>query len=122
MTYLRLASVHRKIYKGNEGEIWEMFKNKRFITKGVSSQVGLLLQLFMWQCIDEMKVPKDYLQVFELTLEDGKQKIVHIQEFFDKPEYKREYLLKLADTPIFIGKIFVIDDGEHSTMMLASEY
>ena len=99
-----------------------MFKNKRFITKGVESDVALLLQLFMWQCIDEMKVPKDYLQVFQLTLEDNKQKIIHTQEFFDKPEYKREYLLKLADTPIFIGKIFVIDDGEHSTMMLASEY
>ena len=73
----------------------------------------------MWQYIDEMKVPKDYLQVFQLTLEDNKQKIVHIQE---QPEYKREYLLKLADTPIFIGKVFVIDDGDHSTMMLASEY
>jgi len=122
MTYLRMTSVHRKIYKGNEGEMWEMFKTKRFITKGVSSQVSLLLQLFMWKCIDEMPPPKDYFQVFEFTLEDNKQKIIHSQEFFDKPEYKREYLLKLADAPIFIGKIFVIDDGEHSTMMLTSEY
>ena len=81
--------------------------------------MSLLLQLFMWQCIDEMKVPKDYLQVFEFTLENGKQKIIHSQE---QPEYKREYLLKLTDTPFYIGKIFVIDDGEHSTMLLASEY
>jgi len=70
MTYRGLASVHRKIYKENK----KMFKNKRFITKGVSSQVGLLLQLFMWQCIDEMKMPKNYLRVFEFTLEDEKQK------------------------------------------------
>ncbi len=96
-----------------------MFKNKRFITQGVSSQVSLLLQLFMWKCIDEMPPPKDYLQVFEFTLEDNKQKIIHSQE---EPDYNREYLLKLADTPIFIGKIFVIDDGDHSTMLLASEY
>ena len=96
-----------------------MFKSKRFITRGVSSQVSLLLQLFLWQCIDEMTAPKDYLQVFEFTLEDNKQKIIHTQE---ESEYKREYLLKLADTPVFIGKIFVIDDGEHSTMLLASEY
>ena len=95
-----------------------MFKNKRFITKGVSSEVNLLLQLFMWQCIDEIPPPKDYLQVFKLTLEDGKQKIIHTQE---QPEYKREYLLQ-TDAPIFIGKIFVIDDIAHSTMMLASEY
>ncbi len=81
--------------------------------------MALLLQLFMSKCIDEMPPPKDYLQVFKLTLEDGKQKIVHSQE---EPEFKQEYLLKLADAPIFIGKIFVIDDGEHSTMLLASEY
>ena len=95
-----------------------MFKNKRFITKGVESDVALLLQLFMWQCIDKMNVPKDYLQVFDYTVEDGKQRIIHYQE---EPEYKREYLLK-SDAPIFIGKIFVIDDGDHSTMMLSSEY
>ena len=96
-----------------------MFKNKRFITQGVNSQVSLLLQLFMWQCIEDMPPPKDYLQVFELTLEDGKQKIIHSQE---EPEYKQEYLLNLTDAPIFIGKVFVIDDGDHSTMLLASEY
>ena len=49
---------------------------------------------------------------------DGKQKITHIQE---EPEYKREYLLQ-TDASIFIGKIFVIDDEAHSTMLLAEEY
>ena len=96
-----------------------MFKNKRFITKGAESDVPLLLQLFMWECIDEMQEPKDYLQVFEFMLSDNKQKIIHSQE---EPEYKREYLLKLSDTLFYIGKIFIIDDGEHSTMLLASEY
>ena len=100
----------------------QLFKNQKFITRGVNSEVSIILQLFMWQCIEEMPLSKDYLQVFECTLEDGKQRITHTQEFFDKPEYKQEYLLKLADTPIFIGKIFVIDDGDHSTMLLASEY
>jgi len=96
-----------------------IFNNEKFITRGVSSEVSLLLQLFMWQCIDEMKVPKDYLQVFEFTVEGNKQRIIHSQE---EPEYKREYLFDIADPPFFIGKIFVIDDGDHSTMMLASEY
>jgi len=50
----------------------------------------------MWQCIDEIKVPNDYLQVFEFTLEDRKQKIIHSQE---QPEFKKEYLLTIADTP-----------------------
>ena len=51
------------------------FKNKRFITAGVDSNVSPLLQLFMWHCIDAMPPPKDYLQVFELSAENGKVKI-----------------------------------------------
>ena len=54
-----------------------MFKNEKYVTKGVNSEVSLLLQLFMWQCIEEMPPPKDYLQVFKFTLEAGKQKIIH---------------------------------------------
>ena len=95
-----------------------MFENQRYITRGVSDCVSLPLQLFMWKCIDNMDVPKDYLQVFKLSAENGKQKIKHIQE---EPEYKWEYLLN-ADAPIFVGKIFVIDDGSHSTMLLTEEY
>ncbi len=94
------------------------FKNKRFITKGVASRVGPLLQLFMWQCIDEMPEPKDYLQVFHLSCIPGKQTIKHSQE---APRYEKEYLL-YADAPFFVGKIFVIDSGDCTTMMLASEY
>lgn len=93
------------------------FKNKRFKTRGVNSGVDLLLQMFMWHCIDELDNP-DYLQIFNCSMYDGMQKITHIQE---QPEYKREYLLK-TDVPIFVGKIFVIDDKTHSTMLLAGEY
>ena len=94
------------------------FENKKYITMSVDQYINPLLQVFMWQCIEELDVPKDYLQVFECSLSGTKQKIEHSQE---EPFYKREYLLS-TDTPIFIGKIFVIDDGEHSTMLLAEEY
>ena len=92
------------------------FKNKRFITAGVDSKVSPLLQLFMWHCIDAMPPPKDYLQIFELSAENGKVRIKHIQE---EPEYRQEYLI---DAPVLVGKIFVIDDETHSTMLLAEEY
>ena len=36
------------------------------------------------------------------------------------PEYRMEYLLP-SDSPIN-EKIYVIDDGTHSTMLLSSEY
>ena len=80
--------------------------------------MSLSLQYFMWQCIDELDVPKDYLQVFKCTAYDGKQKLIHIQE---EPEYQREYLFN-TDAPIFIGKIYVIDNEVYSTMMLSEEY
>ena len=48
----------------------------------------------------------------------AKQKIIHAQE---EPEYEREYLIE-SGAPIFVGKIFAIDDESHSTMLLAEEY
>ena len=94
------------------------FKNKRYITGGVNERVPLLTQLFMWKCIDTLEIDKDYLQVFNCSVYDGKQKIIHIQE---EPEYTKEYLFK-TDAPLFVGKIFAIDDTTHSTMLLAEEY
>ena len=90
----------------------------RFITKGVSEKVSPTLQLLLWSLVDNMPPPKDYLQVFKLAEVEGKQEITHTQE---EPDYLREYLL-YADTPVFIGKIFVIDDATHQTMLLADEY
>ena len=94
------------------------FQNKRFITKGVAENIEPILQLFMWQCIEEMPLSKDYLQVFDLVIESGKAKVKHSQE---EPDYEKEYLLNV-DTLFYVGKIFVIDDGTHSTMLLAEEY
>ena len=40
----------------------------------------------------------------------------------EMPEYKMEYLIKLQGAPIFVGKVYVIDDKTHSTMLKAEEY
>ncbi len=93
-----------------------MFKNKRYITKGISQKVDPLLQIFMWHCIASLPEPKDYLQVFTVIADGKKLKIKHSQE---DPEYEKECLL---DAPFYVGKIFVIDDKTHSTMLLAEEY
>ena len=93
-----------------------IFNNKRFITNGINTKIEPLLQIFMWKLIDEMPVSKDYLQVFSLSAEGGKLKVVHSQE---EPEYKNEYVLNI--NPI-TAKIFVIDDNTHSTMLMNYEY
>lgn len=57
-----------------------MFNGKRFVTSGIAEKVPLELQVIMWDMVDAMDDPKDYLQVFDLSAENGKQKIVHSQE------------------------------------------
>ncbi len=93
-----------------------MFKNAKYLTRGVQSEIPIELQLFMWGCIESVPEP-DYLQIFRLEPMKTMQKITHEQE---EPKYQKEYLLK-SDAPI-TAKIYIIDDGEHSTMLLAEEY
>lgn len=92
-----------------------MFTN-RYMTKGVQSEIPAVLRIFMWDCIRVIPKP-DYLQVFRLSEVNGKQRIVHEQEV---PEFKREYLLSFSN-PVN-AKVYVIDDGDHCTMLLAEEY
>lgn len=94
-----------------------MFKNSRYLTKGVQENISLELQIFIWDCIDNLSEPKDYLQVFNLSVVDSLQRIIHSTE---EPEYKKEYLIP-SDNPI-ADKVYVIDDGDHCTMLLAEEY
>ena len=93
-----------------------MFNSNRYITRGVQSEIPAGLQFFMWSCISAVPEP-DYLQIFRLEADNEKQKIVHEQEV---PEFRREYLLP-SGNPIN-AKIYIIDDGDHSTMLLAEEY
>ena len=94
-----------------------MFNSNRYITKGVQENISLELQIFMWDCIDNLSEPKDYLQVFNLSVVGSLQRITHTSE---EPEYKKEYLIS-SEKPI-TEKVYVIDDGDHSTMLLADEY
>ncbi len=94
-----------------------MFSNQRYITRGVQAEIPLELQIFMWECIDRMPKPKDYLQVFTFKSVGILQKIVHTSE---QPEYCMNYFIPYSK-PI-TAKVYVIDDGDHSTMLLSEEY
>ena len=89
----------------------------RYLTRGVDAEIPLELQILMWQAVDEMPEPKDYLQVFNLSEENGLQVIQHISE---QPEFEMTYITQ-TDKPV-THKIYIIDDEEHCTMLLAEEY
>ena len=94
-----------------------MFNNQRYLTCGVDNTIPIELQLFLWGCVDQLPEERDYLQVFDLEQVETMQSITHRSE---QPEYRKVYLLP-SESPI-TAKIYVIDDGDHSTMLLASEY
>ena len=100
-------------------------KNQRFLTQGIKEGVPLEVQLLLWHLIDESIWKKDYLQIFELYKENHIQKliIVHRQE---QPEQKREISFQLGKytrkLQVLPSKIWVIDDGDHQTMILPEEY
>ena len=102
----------------------EMFGTKRYATKGVANEIALDIQLVLWSLIDARKKTGkiDYLQIFELTIENRNgikvQKIIHRQEV---PPIKDEYMVNIAE-PIDT-KIWVIDsDSQYCTMMYPFEY
>ena len=95
-----------------------MFSNQRYLTRGVQADIPFELQLFMWRCIDRLPEERDYFQVFELEITGGIQRIHH---FSEQPEYSMEYLLPTVTNPV-TAKVYVIDDSDHSTMLLAEEY
>ena len=97
-----------------------MFENNkgRYLTRGVDAEIPLDIQIFMWEAVDNMPEPKDYLQVFNLSVENGLQVIKHTSE---QPKFEMTYILT-ALTKAVTAKVYIIDDGNHCTMLLAEEY
>lgn len=97
-----------------------MFENNkgRYLTRGVDAEIPLDIQIFMWEAVDNMPEPKDYLQVFNLSVENGLQVIKHTSE---QPKFEMTYILT-ALTKAVTAKVYIIDDGDHCTMLLAEEY
>lgn len=92
-----------------------MFSNKRFTTPGVKSTIPFLIQVKLWDMIDGLQglLELDYLQIF--TLHDNI--IIHSQEH---PEYRAT---TVSPFPVSDSlKIYVIDNGSYSTMLLPEEY
>jgi len=90
-------------------------------TKGIEEKLSLVLQMYLWQLMFEVKENRDYLQVFELEADklgdDGLQVIIHMQE---EPEMVNRHFY-MTDEPIS-ARVYIIEDTTHFTMLLSSEY
>ena len=98
-----------------------MFSGKKYLTKGIYTNIPLEIQQFLWRAVETMTAPKDNLQVF---IQNGIQVVHHSAE---QPVFDMTYVLPNISEPVS-AKIYIIDDyyadeNQHiATMLLAEEY
>lgn len=102
------------------------FNNPGYMTQGFQASVPIETQQMILTCLDKTKqsvTEMDYLQVFMLDKFSSNgsylQRIIHSQEV---PPFEETVFLSLPEDQIITTRIFVIDDGDHHTFLLASEY
>lgn len=94
-----------------------MFNNQRYITVGIKEKIPYDTQLILWKLIDDLECKKDYLQIFKfIQIDRYSTKLIHLQE---QPMYEKSYSLKISMSKC---KVYAIDDGINSTLMLSEEY
>ena len=101
------------------------FTGTKYMTRGIEERLPAVLVGYLWALVERLKsnkdTPMDYLQVFELEMVvKGDEKLLNITHRQEEPAYQATY--QLTCFPNATGKIFVIDDGDHVTMMFADEY
>lgn len=100
-----------------------MFKHK-FITRGIQMEIPMNLVHILFEEIDklvERKIEVDYLQVFNVKTLDFKTGLVEIIHSQEVPEYEMTIYIDKVNLERDL-KIFVIDENDNATMMLAEEY
>lgn len=94
-----------------------MFNNQRYITVGIKEKIPYDTQLILWKLIDDLEYKKDYLQIFKfIPIDRYSTELIHLQE---QPMYEKSYSLSISMSKC---KVYAIDDGINSTLMLAEEY
>ena len=100
-------------------------KENRFMTSGIAEHLPAEVMHAIWLSIDtenDGEQQLDYLQVFKFeSVHDVVLAITHSQE---EPECSKVIYMGFKESyRDFIGRdVFVIDDGDHSTMLFADEY
>ena len=102
-----------------------MFDNKRYLTRGIASEVPLTIQLLIWQMIDKLRDKRskvDYLQVFKVKHSD---RHIIIEQSSSEPEFKTTFEFHTASVGTEeagqVYTVWVIDDGEQTLMLFPEE-
>lgn len=103
-----------------------MFDNKGFMTTGFRNKIPEQTKMVLISQINALQSADyqvDYLQIISLSLDivDGEmvQKVIHSQE---QPAHNEVFYFSAPECEIISEKVYVIDDKDHHTYLLASEY
>ncbi|MFC5735897.1 DUF960 family protein [Cytobacillus gottheilii] len=100
-----------------------MFEPKQvYITKGVQESVKPEIITGMMDSIMEFKknIVVDYLQVFDIAVSQN-GKTTYVEHSQEEPPCRKQLMISNISNK-FVGQIFIIDDGNCITVMLAEEY
>lgn len=92
------------------------------MTRSIAEEVHPEIAIILWQLIDAKRlqnVELDYLQVFELSEQDGKQAIIQRQEV---PEMRSLLIIPLRQAKPITTTIWCIDSGETEMMLMPEDY
>lgn len=110
----------------SKGKSEEMFTGEHYITANAESRVGKETIAKILEIIEEARVETDhrldYLQIFELTQQEGGLLIRHSQE---RPPHTKDHFFEGLRCES--GKMYLIssnreDGSEYSTLMMAEDY
>ena len=101
------------------------FDGQKYVTKGITETLPSDVQLFLFMCVEitygKTAGQLDYLQVFKLdTIGDGDSRMLHIRHEQEQPKAKMDYVLPIGEE--VNCKVYIIDDIDYVTMLLAEEY
>ena len=101
------------------------FDSQKYITSGVRERIPPEILLMMFGSIGFMRKKTDdqldYLQVFKLeTIGEEGNYLLSIRHEQEMPEEKIDIVVPVSE-PIN-EKVYIIDDVDHVTMLLAEEY
>ena len=100
------------------------FDGNRYITSGIQETIPLAIQIMMFESLAYMERKAgelDRLQIFRLsTIEKDGDLLLHIKHEQEVPEAKLSYIVPVDES--IDAKVYIIDDVDHVTMLLAEEY
>lgn len=112
-----------KMYGLDRERRMNMTNKSRYMTKAISEELDLELQVVLWQLYDEInkqrKEQMDYLQVFEIEV---CKKTLTITKRQEAPPLQTKFIINNKAKGVKNTTVWIIDDEGFQTMLFPKDY